>query len=487
MAKFKQQNVKLKDNKRIYFGDSDDSSMYWDGSELLVTTTISGITPSTDGHLTTKWYVDDSIATLSGSIVLDHANLTNLDYASAGHTGFQPAGNYVTDTEMTTISGDIVDQIPTDYVTDDELTTVSGDIIAQLPSLVGYATESFVTTVSGDIVSQIPTDYITDAEAATISGDIIAQIPSLTGYATEDYVTTVSGDIVAQIPDVSDFITDAEVATISGDIVAQIPTDYYTTGEVDNLLTTTSGDIVSQIPSLTGYATEAYVTTVSGDIVAQIPVDYVTSAELTTTSGDIIAQIGGGAFTDLSDVPSDYTSSSGMFVRVKSTEDGLEFIAGGTGGLSNIVEDTTPQLGGDLDMNAKNISMTPTGGGSDDTACGLIATMTVDVNSTGVGAPLFMAADGNFEDADASSTASMPCTAMALETGAGSKKVLLIGYVRNDGWAWTPGGVIFVSTTSGTLSQTGPTGSSEQVQVVGYATHADRMYFNPQLIIGEVL
>jgi hypothetical protein len=38
--------------------------------------------------------------------------------------------------------------------------------------------------------------------------------------------------------------------------------------------------------------------------------------------------------------------------------DAGEFRGGGGGGLSNIVEDTTPQLGGDLDVNGKDIVTT---------------------------------------------------------------------------------------------------------------------------------
>lgn len=155
-------------------------------------------------------------------------------------------------------------------------------------------------------------------------------------------------------------------------------------------------------------------------------------------------------------------------------------------GITSVVSDTAPQLGGELDTNAKNIRLTVSGGGADDTACGLIATMTVDTNSVGIGSALFMAADGNFDEADADLTAAMPCTALALETSTGTKKVLLLGYMRHDAWTWTPGGVIFVSGTVGTLTQTAPTTTGQQIQIVGYATHADRMYFNPQLLIGEV-
>ena len=154
--------------------------------------------------------------------------------------------------------------------------------------------------------------------------------------------------------------------------------------------------------------------------------------------------------------------------------------------ISAVSEDTSPQLGGELDLNAKNISMTPTGGGSDDTACGMIVTLTVDTNASGVGAPLYMASDGNYDVADADAAGTMPCTALALETDTGSKKVLLVGYIRNDGWNWTVGGYIYVSTVAGALTQTAPTGSGDQVQIVGYATNADRMYFYPNIGTVEV-
>lgn len=87
------------------------------------------------------------------------------------------------------------------YFTETEITTISGDIIAQIPSLTGYATETWVsdnyidnsemTTISGDIVAQIPTDYISESEMTTISGDIVSQIVTdhggLTGLLDDDH------------------------------------------------------------------------------------------------------------------------------------------------------------------------------------------------------------------------------------------------------------------------------------------------------------
>ena len=142
---------------------------------------------------------------------------------------------------------------------------------------------------------------------------------------------------------------------------------------------------------------------------------------------------------------------------------------------------------GDLNGNNIELEFEPS---SDDTGSGLIITATVDANATGVGAALHMAADGNYEEADADATTTAPCTAIALETGTGSKKVLLHGIIRNDGWNWTKGpgeaGLIYLSTTTGALTQTAPSGSGDQVQVVGHALSDDVMYFNPQLHVVEV-
>ena len=56
------------------------------------------------------------------------------------------------------------------------------------------------------------------------------------------------------------------------------------------------------------------------------------------------------------------------------------------------------------------------------------------------------------------------------------------GYLRDDTWAWTVGGQIYISvtaTTGNTLTQTAPSGAGDQVVVIGVATHADRMKMYP--------
>jgi hypothetical protein len=97
-----------------------------------------------------------------------------------------------------------------------------------------------------------------------------------------------------------------------------------------------------------------------------------------------------------------------------------------------------------------------------------------------------MAADGHLDTADADSVDSMPCVALALETGTGAKKVLLYGTMRVDAWDWTIGpgaaGLIYVSGTVGTLTQTKPATIDDVVQCVGWAISADEMMFNPSMM-----
>lgn len=120
---------------------------------------------------------------------------------------------------------------------------------------------------------------------------------------------------------------------------------------------------------------------------------------------------------------------------------------------------------------------------ADLTATGIYISATVDVNATGITAALFKAADFNYEEADASATTTAPCTAMALESGTGTKNVLLQGTIRNDAWAWVAG-QIFLSETAGAFTQTAPTATGTVVQCVGYAISATTMYFNPSMDYG---
>jgi len=93
MAKFQDKHLKLRDNQRAYFGDSDDCSIWFDGSQLRVSCTVSGVYPTQSYHLTTRQYVDelefldlnDTPATYSGFgdyLVVVNAGETGLTFTS---------------------------------------------------------------------------------------------------------------------------------------------------------------------------------------------------------------------------------------------------------------------------------------------------------------------------------------------------------------------------------------------------------------------
>lgn len=68
---------------------------------------------------------------------------------------------------------------------------------------------------------------------------------------------------------------------------------------------------------------------------------------------------GSSTFVGLSDTPGSFTASK--FLKVNSAGNAIEFVDNPSGGLSNIVEDTTPQLGGNLDVNGNKIVSTSNG------------------------------------------------------------------------------------------------------------------------------
>ena len=93
-----------------------------------------------------------------------------------------------------------------------------------------------------------------------------------------------------------------------------------------------------------------------------------TDAEKTKLAG-ISASAGATTFAGLGDTPANFTGAGGKTVKVNSSANGLEFVDQ----ISDVVGDTTPQLGGDLDVQAReintstanaNIKLNPNGSGA---------------------------------------------------------------------------------------------------------------------------
>lgn len=92
---------------------------------------------------------------------------------------------------------------------------------------------------------------------------------------------------------------------------------------------------------------------------------------------------------------------------------------------------------------------------------------------------------------DADAAATMPIVVMVLVAGNADDVVncLFSGFARDDTWTWTVGGEdgkLYAHTTPGALVQAAPSGSGDQVQAVAIATHANRIFFNPEYTLIEV-
>ena len=291
---------------------------------------------------------------------------------------------------------------------------------------------------------------------------------TLTNYAADEHFTEASIDH-GSISGLGDddhpqYINNAEMATISGDISAEIDSD---------ISTHAAG------ASHDGrYYTETEVNTWRNNV-SQTEMGYLdgVSSDIQTQLNDIISSPGITTFSGLTDTPNDYSGGANKFVKVNSGETALEFVtfsATWSGGA----------LSEDIQLNGNNIDygavLTVSGTYSGDTR-----TVTVDGAGVVFGIPLYIESDFNYHAADASAVVSMPCRAIAVQAGTGSKKVLVEGEICDTTWSWSRGD-IYISTTSGVLTQTKPSATGEQVQIVGYALSADTMLFNPQYALIEI-
>jgi len=82
-----------------------------------------------------------------------------------------------------------------------------------------------------------------------------------------------------------------------------------------------------------------------------------TDAEKTKLAGISSGQ-GATDFTSLTDTPANFSGAGGKTVKVNSSANALEFVDQ----ISDVVGDTTPQLGGDLDVQAREINTSTSNG-----------------------------------------------------------------------------------------------------------------------------
>ena len=184
---------------------------------------------------------------------------------SAVVTGSPVISGYVTESELQTVSGNIVNQIPdvSNLATKQELSTVSASIpdisglatnadlqivSASIPDVSNLSTKSEVSTVSGTLntkidnvsaaIPELPSEEEVEFEEIDLNDYALAsEIPDVSNLATKSELQTVS----ASIPDVSNFVTGPTVSAIVEGTLTDIPTGVSGLVAGDNITITASG------------------------------------------------------------------------------------------------------------------------------------------------------------------------------------------------------------------------------------------------------
>ena len=209
---------------------------------------VSSIIP--DAQINSDW-----TATSGKAEILNKPNESEL-IAGAGVSITASGSNYIISAVVTgypIISG---------YVTEAELQTVSGNIVNQIPDVSNLATKQELSTVSASIPDI--SGLATNADLQIVS----ASIPDVSNLATKSELQTVS----ASIPDVSNFVTGPTVSAIVDESLIDVPSGVSGVVAGDGISITASGSnyVISCNVTGGGDVTRADLVSVSGTLESQI-------------------------------------------------------------------------------------------------------------------------------------------------------------------------------------------------------------------------
>ena len=258
---------------------------------------------------------------------------------SAVVTGSPVISGYVTEAELETVSGNIVNQIPdvSNLATKQEVATVSGMIpdisglatnadlqivSAAIPDVSNFATKTEVSNVEADVqivsaaIPTLPTEEEVEFEELDLSNYALASaIPDVSQYATHSEVNTVSGTIVDLIPDVSSLASKSEVNAVSGTLQTEIVA---ISGAMVDVPTGVSGVVAGQGIAITASGSDYVIScTVTGGGSGDV-----TRAELVAVSGNLETeiQVVSAAIPDTTDMATKtWVGNQGYLTSIPST------------------------------------------------------------------------------------------------------------------------------------------------------------------------
>ena len=265
----------------------------------------------------------------------------------------------------TSLTADTDDQIDIRVAGADQIKITDGAIIPSTDNDIDLGTSSlefkdayFDGTVTADAFAGDVTGNVsgTAATVTTAAQSNITSLGTLTTLTVDDI--TINGSTIS---DAGDFTLDVE-----GDIILDANgADVFLkdAGTTYGSLTTTSGNLIVKSGTTTALTFSGANVTVAGDLT--VSGDDITMA--TNTAGHIFVADGTNfnpvAVGDLSAIST--VAADDVLLAVDTSGGGLKKITRSAlvsglaaGELSNVVEDTSPQLGGNLDMNGADIVTT---------------------------------------------------------------------------------------------------------------------------------
>lgn len=203
-----------------------------------------------------------------------------------------------------------------------------------------------------------------------------------------------------------------------------------------------SGTVIEYVQSINSLHTDV---TLSGLGTVSVSVD----GQTIVISGEVFPE----NFVELDDTPSNYSGHADKIVSVDSGESGLEFVK------SFIVHST-------LDNNDYS-GLTTRGVAGETLSFGDSVVVGGDSKWVKTSATSENRTDGHI--------------GVVLASGVLNDNILLLlnGYIRNDSWTFNVGDSVYLSTTSGELTDSEPTTSGELVRIVGYARTASTLWYSP--------
>jgi|GEM_PF-755821 len=354
------------------------------GASISGTTTVAGIAADIETLADIEDGTDatDAIQTVAGisgnvtTVAGISGNVSTVSGISADVTAV--AGD---EADIGTVAGSIAD-VNTVAGIDSDVTTVAG-ISANVTTVAGDSTDIQALAAKTTEIGLLGTvDAIADMNTLATSA-IVTDMDALADLNAE---IDALGDVTADITTVAGIESDVTtVAGVSGNVttVAGVAPDVTTVAGISANTTTVAG-ISANVTTVAGISGD--VTTVAGDAadistVAGISADVSTVASNDANVTTVAANISGvNSFGERYRVgatdPTTSLDEGDLFFNTTSNEykfyDGSAWQAVNVTGLGNLVEDTSPQLGGDLDVQTnsivstsnQDINITPNGTGS---------------------------------------------------------------------------------------------------------------------------